>query len=364
MALPVVYTLEDCADFTKTVQPFLPQLYDLPSRLLDVFAGRETLLRLYTETNPLVSGFALSLLAGAVLLVVAEINSNYSQVDRCWSILPTLFIAHFDAWARLSGISAQRIDAVLLFSTIWSIRLTFNYWRKGGYGVGHEDYRWEIVRRQVPKAVFHVFNWTFISFYQCILLYLISAPIYSILLASTIEPNVTTGDLASLTIQLGLILTEYIADEQQWAFQSAKKQYLSSAKVPRGFKQADLDRGFIVSGLWGYSRHPNFAAEQSIWFVLYQWSCYATRTVYSWAGFGPLLLIMLFQGSTWLTELITAGKYAEYGEYQRRVGTFAPARFWAYETPAPRAPRIIRTSELAKRQQQKEKEKERQGKQK
>jgi len=118
------------------------------------------------------------------------------------------------------------------------IRLTFNYWRKGGYGVGHEDYRWygktclllvkaradelgrEIVRRQVPKAVFHVFNWTFISFYQCILLYLISAPIYTILLASTIEPNVTSGDLASLAIQLGLILTEYIADEQQWGTQA------------------------------------------------------------------------------------------------------------------------------------------------
>lgn len=124
MALPVVHTLEDCADFAKTVQPFLPQLYDLPSRLLDVFAGRETLVRLYAETNPLVSGFAFSLLAGAVLLVVAEINGNYSQVDRCWSILPTLFIAHFDAWARLAGISAQRIDAVLLFSTIWSVSRT------------------------------------------------------------------------------------------------------------------------------------------------------------------------------------------------------------------------------------------------
>ena len=119
-----------------------------------------------------------------------------------------------------------------------------------------------------------------------------------------------------------------------------------------------------MSGLWGYSRHPNFAAEQSIWVVLYQWSCYATKTLYSWAGVGPLLLIMLFQGSTWLTELITAGKYAEYADYQRSVGMFAPARFWAYETPAPRAPRIIRTSELAKRQQLKEQEKERQGKQK
>ena len=21
-------------------------------------------------------------------------------------------------------------------------RLTYNYWRKGGYGIGHEDYRW------------------------------------------------------------------------------------------------------------------------------------------------------------------------------------------------------------------------------
>ena len=33
---------------------------------------------------------------------------------------------------------------------------------------------------------------------------------------------------------------------------------------------------------------------------------------------------MLFQGSTWLTELITAGKYTDYKEYQRRVGRFLP----------------------------------------
>jgi steroid 5-alpha reductase family enzyme len=74
----------------------------------------------------------------------------------------------------------------------------------------------EIVRQQVPKAVFHVFNWTFISFIQSILLFLIAAPVYTILLASTIEPNLTSADLASVAIELGLILTEYIADEQQW----------------------------------------------------------------------------------------------------------------------------------------------------
>ena len=75
----------------------------------------------------------------------------------------------------------------------------------------------EIVRQQVPKIVFHVFNWTFISFIQSILLFMISAPAYTILLASTIEPNVTTSDLAYLAIELGLVVTEYIADAQQWS---------------------------------------------------------------------------------------------------------------------------------------------------
>ena len=32
----------------------------------------------------------------------------------------------------------------------------------------------------------------------------------------------------------------------------------------------------------------------------------------------------LFQASTWFTELISAKKYPEYQEYQRRVGKFYP----------------------------------------
>ncbi len=121
MAVPFVHTVEECADFEQVVAPYIPQLYALPGRLLDVFAGRESLLQVYTETNPLVSGFAISLVLGAVFLVAAEINANYSQVDRAWSILPTVYIGHFDVWARLAGLPTQRIDAALLFSAIWSV---------------------------------------------------------------------------------------------------------------------------------------------------------------------------------------------------------------------------------------------------
>lgn len=89
--------------------------------------------------------------------------------------------------------------------------------------------------------------------------------------------------------------------------------------------------------------------------MLYQWSCYASKTLYNWAGAGPAFLIMLFQGSTWLTELITAGKYAEYRDYQRGVGMFAPSGVSAYRPPGGKVPKVIRTSELEKKLREKEK---------
>lgn len=352
MALPSLKTLEDCAEYSKVVEPYLPQLYELPWQAYDAATSSDaSLLDLYKNTNPLISGFSFSVLLGAVFLVVSEINRNYSQVDRMWSLLPTVYNAHFALWSRLNNLPTQRVDLILLWSVVWSGRLTFNYWRKGGYQKGSEDYRWEIIRGKVPPALFFVFNVTFISFIQSILLSLLAAPTYVILLTTQFEPEVTTADLAYFAIELLLILSEWFSDQQQWDYQTAKKQYQKTAKVPHGFSQEDLDRGFVATGLWAYCRHPNFAAEQTIWFVLYQWSCYASKTLYGWAGFGCLFLIMLFQGSTWLTELITAGKYPEYGLYQRKVPPFFPS-LKPYTKPGPT---VIRTSDLVKRQKPKQK---------
>ena len=107
-------------------------------------------------------------------------------------------------------------------------------------------------------------------------------------------------------------------------YQTAKKLYQNSAKVPTGYQRDDLDRGFITSGLWAYSRHPNFAAEQSVWVSLYIWACQTTETYYNWTIIGPFAYLCLFQASTWFTELITSRKYPEYSEYQRQVGMFVP----------------------------------------
>lgn len=148
-------------------------------------------------------------------------------------------------------------------------------------------------------------------------------------------------------IIIGLIVSEYISDGQQWDYQAAKARYRTDGRVTHPYTKADLDRGFVTSGLWAYSRHPNFAAEQLVWFVLYQWSCYASRVITSWAFAGSVSLMLVFQGSTWLTELISTGKYPEYKHYQANVAAFMPTTLTPYRPAGPPQPKIIRTSELA-----------------
>jgi hypothetical protein len=124
MSLPVVKTLEQCSDFTKTVLPYIPQLYDLPQQLIQSYNNPTELRNIYLATNPLISALAFSLFLAPLFLIISEINKNYSQVDRCWSILPTVYNAHFAIYAHLSGLPTSRLDNLLAFSTVWSVRMS------------------------------------------------------------------------------------------------------------------------------------------------------------------------------------------------------------------------------------------------
>ncbi|RAL58299.1 hypothetical protein DID88_006411 [Monilinia fructigena] len=108
----------------------------------------------------------------------------------------------------------------------------------------------------------------------------------------------TTADLVFSRGLVTLVVLEYFADGQQWNYQTAKQQYLKTAKVQGGFGQEALDRGFVTSGLWSLSRHPNFAAEQTIWVLLYMWGCWTSRVVFNWTFAGAMSYLILFQAST------------------------------------------------------------------
>jgi len=168
MALPVIKTIHDCADFSKTIQPYLPQLYTLPNSLAASITDPTALHHLYAATNPAISGLAFSLALFPIFLVVSEVNKNYSQVDRVWSILPTLYHVHYAVWARVNGLPTQRVDNVLAFSVVWTLRLTYNYWRKGGYQIGSEDYRWNLIKEKIGAPAFFILNVLFTSSLQSV----------------------------------------------------------------------------------------------------------------------------------------------------------------------------------------------------
>ena len=68
-----------------------------------------------------------------------------------------------------------------------------------------------------------------------------------------------------------------------------------------------------------------------MWVTLYQWSCHLTGVYYNWSFIGAGAYLILFQASTWLTELLSKRKYPDYAEYQQRVGRFLPKL--SIETP-------------------------------
>ena len=109
---------------------------------------------------------------------------------------------------------------------------------------------------------------------------------------------------------------ESIADRQQWNFQTAKY-----AAKDRG---ETVDKEFLTTGLFRFSRHPNFFCEQALWWSFYGFAIAATGQWFHPTIAGAVLLTLLFQGSTWFTERLTLAKYPEYAAYQRTTSRLLP----------------------------------------
>ena len=254
--------------------------------------------------------------ASAFCWIASLITKDTSWVDRLWSIVPVVYVWIF-AIAGIAGAesveSVARLLVMAVLATAWGARLTFNFARKGGY-TGMEDYRWAILRGRMSRGQFQLFNLFFIVLYQNALLVLITLPAY----IAFQHPSPFTGwDAAFAVLFTAFLIGEFVADQQQWSFHKAKK---AAGGV--------LAPGFVTTGLFAHSRHPNFFFEQAQW-----WAFYAIGAValvadggswLNWTIVGAALLTVLFIGSTIFTESITAAKYPEYAEYRRTTSMLVP----------------------------------------
>jgi steroid 5-alpha reductase family enzyme len=246
----------------------------------------------------------------AAVWLLSLLTREYSWVDRLWSITPLAYLAVF---AGAEGFSDPRLDLMLILVASWGARLTFNFARKGGYAPGGEDYRWAVLRARMNGWQFQLFNLFFITIYQNVILLLITLPAYTALR----HP----GGFGILDVVLGLaflacLVGETVADQQQWDFHQWKRAEVAAGRQPQP--------GFLSSGLFRYSRHPNFFFEQAQWWIIFLFGAVAAGSPLQWTVLGAVLLTLLFVGSTRFTESISASKYPQYAQYQEITSAVVP----------------------------------------
>ena len=241
----------------------------------------------------------------ALTWLLSLVTKEYSWVDRIWSIIPVVYMWVFAFGANFSD---PRVNLMAILVTLWGIRLTFNFARKGGYAPGGEDYRWAILRKKMSPALYQVFNLLFIVIFQNALLLLITLPANQALYSKS---SFGYLDIIFALLFFGLLVMEFVADQQQWNFHQLKKQ-------------GRAEKGFLDKGLFSVSRHPNFFAEQGQWWVLALWAFAVANFSEPQYLVGVVLLTALFLGSARFTEQISLGKYPEYKEYQAKVSMMIP----------------------------------------
>ena len=227
-------------------------------------------------------------------------KNNVTHVDIMWSLFFVLNAIYFYTTFTPSLRSTFVLILVLIWGLRLSIYLTIRNWDKP------EDARYLKIRQNNEP------NFKYKSAYIIFGLQSVLAWIVGSILLIAIENNqpLTWLDILGFSLTLFGIAYESIADYQLMQFKNDIK-----------------NRGKLLqSGLWKFSRHPNYFGELLVW-----WGFFITTlaTGIYFNLIAPLLmtfLILKFSGVT-LLEANLIKKLEGYNNYKKKVNTLIP-RFW------------------------------------
>ncbi len=198
--------------------------------------------------------------------------NNSSFYDPYWSVIPIVLAGGFIYFAA-AEVNTGRQMIVSLLVLAWGARLTFN-WLRGWQGLSHEDWRYTDLKKQTGKAYWLV-SFLGIHFLPTVLVFAGCIPLYSSL-TQNIQPLGWIDALATL-LTVSAILIETVADNQLLKF-----------------KQTNTDKTqFLATGLWAYSRHPNYFGENLFWWGLFLF-VFAENSENYLMGIGALSITLLF----------------------------------------------------------------------
>ncbi|ODN84709.1 hypothetical protein L202_00599 [Cryptococcus amylolentus CBS 6039] len=340
-------------------------------------------------TSPLHLPLFFTLGSIPIFYFLGLVTNNISWVDRSWPLYPPVISCMIFVWALINHASLSyagnipRITLMFGLQLIWSTRLLSHATKRGFYDLKGQDYRYTVVQKIVPRWAFALIHFFVVAIAQPILLFALCLPLYAALVSAPLPqeqpwsipfsavagllpsrlrtavpletPVLAVSDYIMTAISLFIIVVEWQADKQMYAFQTGKHNLISSLpndqlihpSPPTSEDQPLIQKeglpkpspypvshhpGYPTRGMWRLSRHPNFAAEQLFWvsqglFAAFTGAASGTAEQ-GWfmrTALGPCFaLSLLFCSSTFLTEWISGRKYPSFKRYKQLVGEFLP----------------------------------------
>lgn len=229
---------------------------------------------------------------------------NVGVVDLFWAGGFVLVLAVSAAATQATTNAGAVVLSVAV--GLWAARLTVHMAARF-FSERHEDARYAVFRAEAGEA------WWWQSalkvfLMQAIILWIVATPIHAVFIAPS--PAVTPALLwiGGLVFTVGFLI-EAIADLQLSAFRGDP---LNAGRT-------------CTTGLWSYSRRPNYFGEALVWIGL---GLVALGSSWDWwAMVGPVALLAVMLGvSAKITEAHLRKSKRGYAEYMTRVSFFLPRK--------------------------------------
>lgn len=249
--------------------------------------------------------------------VVGLVQRSFWLIDPYWTIIPVL-VAYFYRLHPMSIVSqglnsSPRPNVVLALIWIWGARLTHSYFRREGWKFGErEDWRYSKLARENPKS------WWMLSFFavglaQQPMLLGVTLPVSTV---NFVDIPWSVFDTLSTMLCLTGVAIAFVADNQLFEYTKQRK----------GNMERKSSESLLRSGLWKYSRHPNYFGEQLFWWSL---ALFSIQLGHWWNVVGTIINSIVLAVVTVMTEqrMLQSWKgprAALYKKYQKTTSMWVP----------------------------------------
>ena len=247
----------------------------------------------------------LVLIATVSMMVVIWLFSvwlrNASIVDVFWG---SGFVVGAWLYFALTDTATPRKWLVVALVAVWGLRLTTHLFVRN-HGKG-EDYRYRAMRDQHGPRFWWISFWT-VYLLQGLIMWVVGLPVW-VAMRSAEPSDLTLIDGLGLAVFLAGLFFETVGD---WQLTRFKANPANKGKL-------------LTTGLWRYTRHPNYFGDALVWWGLTLFALATPGSV--WVVISPVMmtfLLMRVSGVALLEKRLCESK-PEFRDYVQRTNAFLP----------------------------------------